>query len=158
MAKVTVLGIGNVLMTDEGVGVRLMEAVRDARHWPDDVAFIDGGAGGLGLLNVIEAAQSLVVFDAAEMHLPPGRHRAIAPEQIAPEPAAARISLHDAPFAETLRLCEQFLRRPREVRILAVQPKTLRPGRGLSPELEAAFDRLVRAGVELVAAACSGAP
>ena len=53
MAKLTVLGIGNLLMRDDGVGVRLLEAVRNARAWLTDVEFIDGGAGGLNLLGVI---------------------------------------------------------------------------------------------------------
>ena len=81
MSHLTVLGIGNILMRDEGVGVRLMEAVRDARPWPGEVEFIDGGVGGLNLLNIIEEAARLVVFDAADMGLPPGQAWVIAPSR-----------------------------------------------------------------------------
>ena len=151
MAKLTVLGIGNVLMCDEGVGVRLLEAVQEARDWPDNVEFIDGGAGGLNLLNVIESAECMVVFDAAEMNLPAGEFRVIRPDQLADEDAAHRLSMHDAPFLETLKLCEEFSRRPGKIVILAVQPKKVDYGRELSEQLRAAFDKLVRAAVELVA-------
>jgi hydrogenase maturation protease len=101
MERLTVLGVGNVLMRDDGVGVRVLEAVRAARTWPGGAEFIDGGVGGLNLLNVIEQADRLVIFDAADLRLPPGQWRVITPEQVADEPAAGRLSLHDAPLLET---------------------------------------------------------
>ena len=108
MAALTVLGVGNVLMQDEGVGVRVMEALRDSRAWPAGVEFIDGGAGGLGLLNVIEQAEAMLIIDAAEMGLPPGEHRLVTLAQLAGDDPAGRVSMHDVPLTETLRLCQQF--------------------------------------------------
>ena len=155
MESLTILGIGNILMRDEGVGVRLMEAVRDARTWPGEVEFIDGGVGGLNLLNIIEEAARLIVFDAADMGLPPGQARVIAPEQVMDEDATGRLSMHEAPFIETLRLCEQFSRRP-PTTILAIQPAVIERGRELSEPILAAFDGLKRQAIELVAAADVG--
>jgi hydrogenase maturation protease len=152
MTKLTVLGIGNILMRDEGVGVRLMEAVRDACTWPRNVEFIDGGVGGLNLLNIIEETERLIVFDAADMGLPAGQARVIAPEQVMDEDAAGRLSMHEVPFIETLRLCEQFSRRP-PTTILAIQPATIEHGRELSEQILAAFDGLKRQAIVLVAAA-----
>jgi hydrogenase maturation protease len=149
MATLTVLGIGNILMRDEGVGVRLMEAVRDAREWPCDVEFIDGGVGGLNLLNIIEEAHRLIVFDAADMGLPPGEARVIAPEQVMDEDAAGRLSMHEVPFIETLRLCERFFRRP-PTTILAIQPAAVEHGRELSGQIIATFDKLKQRGIDLV--------
>ena len=150
MAELTVLGIGNILMSDEGVGVRLLEAVRDSRAWPPAIEFIDGGAGGLGLLNVIENARRLIAFDAADMRLPAGRCRVIGPEQAADEPADHFVSMHDVPFVQTLKLCRQFGGGPELVRMLVIQPKTVQFGRQLSPELTEAFPRLLASGVKLV--------
>ena len=152
MAELTVLGIGNILMRDEGVGVRVMERARDARDWPAEVEFIDGGAGGLNLLNVLEAAERLIVFDSAEMKLKPGEHRIVAPRQVCDEPAEHRASLHDVPFMETLTLCGRFLHRPEDVKIFAIQPAVVDYGRELSDELKAAMPAIVAAAVELVAA------
>lgn len=148
METLTVLGLGNVLMTDDGVGVRLMEAVRDSRAWPASVEFVDGGAGGLNLLNLIESADRLVVFDAAEMHLGPGEHRVISPEQVRSE-TAGRISLHECPFIETWRLARDLFRAP-PTALLAVQPFRVERGRGLSPELAAALPSLAGPAAELV--------
>ncbi len=152
MAKLTVLGIGNILMSDEGVGVRLLDAVRDSRQWGDAVEFIDGGAGGLGLLNIIEQAERLVVFDAADMGLQPGEFRVISPSQVSDDTPANRISMHDVPVTETLELCRQFLHAPDDVRIFAVQPQTVDFGRRLSEPILAAFDKLVSAATEIVEA------
>jgi hydrogenase maturation protease len=149
MAKLTVLGIGNLLMRDDGLGVRLLEAVRQAKSWPAEVEFIDGGARGLNLMGVIESAQRLIVFDAAELGSPAGQHRLISPPQLADD-SAGRISLHDMPFVETLRLCRQFSTAPDDVAILAVQPAEVKRGQGLSPALEREFDRLSKAAVAVV--------
>lgn len=150
MATLTVLGIGNVLMRDEGLGVHLLEAVEIARDWPDEIEFIDGGAGGLGLLNFIEQAERLVVFDAADMHLAPGEYRIVQPEQVANDTPAHRISMHDVPFMETLTLCERFTHAPALVRILVVQPESIDFGRGLGDVLMARFDTILDAAIDLV--------
>jgi len=150
MAKLTVIGIGNILMSDEGVGVRLLEAVRDSRAWPDQVEFVDGGAGGLRLLNVIEQAERLTVFDAADMGLSPGQFRVISPDQIAEQSAEHFVSMHDVPFLETLRLCERFTRCPEILQVMAIQPATIEFGRELSRQLADAFEGLVEAARELV--------
>jgi len=150
MARLTVLGIGNILMRDDGIGVRLMEAVRDARQWPEPVEFIDGGAAGLNLIYVIESARRLLVFDAADMNLAPGEHRVIPAEHLACEQTDHRLSMHDVPFVETLELCRRFFSAP-PATILAVQPANVEYGRDFTPELSVAFDALLKAGIELVA-------
>jgi len=151
MGRLTVLGLGNILMQDDGVGVRLLEAVQPARPWPAEVEFVDGGAGGLRLMEVIEEADRLVVLDAADVGLPAGQCRVVRPDQLQEDALPDRVSLHDMSFLETLRLCRQFARCPREVHILAIQPKVVDHGRRLSPELQGAMDRLVDAATRLIA-------
>ena len=137
-------------MRDEGVGVHLLEAARVARDWDDSIRFVDGGAGGLNLLNVIERSRRMVVFDAADMGLPAGEYRVIPPEKIVDEPLEHRISMHDVPFTETLELCRRFFRAPDELSIFIVQPKIIDFGRELSEELDAAFEKILHAAVELI--------
>ena len=150
MADLTVLGVGNVLMQDDAVGVRLVEAVRDARAWDPGIEFIDGGAGGLNLLTVIERASRLVVFDAAQLDLPVGSSRVVGIEQVTDDGSPGRLSLHELPLIETLRLCRQFLRCPPTV-ILAVQPGSVEYGRGLTAAMQSAMPALTQQATELVA-------
>lgn len=149
MASLTVLGIGNILLGDEGLGVRLMEAVRDGRPWPADMEFVDGGVGGLNLLNVLERSGRLIVFDAAQMQLSPGEYRIITPDQLARE-GDERLSLHEMPFVETYELCRQFLTAPVQVGIFAVQPGDISPGRSLSEPLKSAWPALSAAAADFV--------
>ena len=149
MAELTVLGVGNILMRDDGVGVRLMEAARDARAWDGRVEFIDGGAGGLNLLNIVERASRLIVLDAADMRLPTGAGQVPRMEQVAEDGASGRLSLHEMPIIETLRLCRQFLRCPPTM-VFAVQPADVGHGRDLSPVLQAAMENLTHQVVDLI--------
>ncbi|MGC9454692.1 MAG: hydrogenase maturation protease [Phycisphaerae bacterium] len=151
MARLTVLGIGNMLMSDDGLGPRLLEGVSRRRDWGDGVEFIDGGAGGLNLLNVIESAERMVVFDVAEMGLPPGDYRVVKPEQLADDTPEERISMHDVPFIETLKLCGRFYHSPDTVTLLVVQPKVTDFGRQLSDELSRKLDSLLDVAEKLVA-------
>lgn len=148
MQTLTVLGIGNLLMRDDAIGVRLMEALRDSRPWGPDLLFVDGGAGGLNLLNVIEESPRLLVFDAADMRLAPGEFRVIAPDQVRSD-SAGRLSLHDCPFIETWSLARQFLHAP-ETTLFAVQPALVERGVGLTAELSSVFDSLLAAATNLV--------
>lgn len=141
--KLTVLGIGNILMRDDGVGVRLMEALRDSQDWGDRVEFVDGGASGLGLMTIIESAHRLLVLDAADMGLAPGSWREIAPEQVSAS-GEGRVSLHDAPFIETWQLCKQFFTAPAAT-IFAIQAADVEYGREMTPALKAALPHLLRA-------------
>jgi len=150
MAKLTVIGIGNILMSDEGVGVRLVEKLRDLATWPNQIEFVDGGAGGLNLLNIIEGADRLIVFDAADMRLPPGQFRVISPDQVTEPSPDHYVSMHDVPLMETLSLCERFSHCPEPIRIMAIQPETIDFGRQLSDRLGDAFPGLLDAAGDLV--------
>ena len=91
-----------------------------------------------------------MVLDAAEMNLRAGEHLLVRPEQLADEQLEHRVSMHDVPFMETLKLCERFGESPEFVRILVVQPGNIEFGRELSEDVTARFDELLTATVELV--------
>ena len=61
--KVLILGVGNILLRDEGFGVRAVEYLQQHYQWPDNVRLLDGGTQGLMLLPAIQDCHSLVVLD-----------------------------------------------------------------------------------------------
>jgi hydrogenase maturation protease len=79
MPKVLVLGIGNALMADEGVGVHVARFL-SAHTMPPDVECLDGGSGGFTLLEPMQAAESIVLIDACEDGSPPGTVRRLEPK------------------------------------------------------------------------------
>ena len=72
--KTLVLGLGNVLLQDEGVGVRVIERLQAAYAFPNDVTVLDGGTLGLDLLHVLEESDRAVVVDAVKAGKEPGTH------------------------------------------------------------------------------------
>lgn len=121
--RILVLGIGNVLLTDEGVGVRVIEALRSSFDFSDNVLLMDGGTLGLGLLDSIMEADSLLVIDAVCAASPPGTlhrmtdndlHRAL----------NGKNSLHDLGLAETLTAARMLDKRL-DVVILGVEPENI---------------------------------
>ena len=140
--RLTVLGLGNELMGDDGIGIRVVRALRE-QVLPDDVELIDAGVGGLNLLNAIEQAEAILAIDAAEMNLPPGSYRWVSPEQLR-DSQGPFLSLHDTSFAETLWLAERFFNRP-PTTILAIQPDKVERRMGISPLLAEKLPELVHA-------------
>jgi len=141
-----VLGLGNILMADDGVGVYL---VREAeRLWrqqgepalAERVEFVDAGVAGLGILNVLERAGAVVAVDAARLNAEPGSARWLRPEQLRPE-SAAHWSLHAAGLAGTLRMAALLGPLP-QIYVFAVQPAELTAREGLSEPLKAALPHL----------------
>jgi len=154
MAELTVLGVGNLLLRDEGVGVHVLRALQQRCDDPR-LELIDGGAAGLGLLNVIERSNRLLIIDAARMGLAPGQWRSFSPSQVRERSPAggekkpAGLSLHDCAILEVLMMVERFGRLP-PTTILGIEPELIEHGTELSPTLAANMQRYVQAAMKLI--------
>ncbi len=121
--KITVLGVGNILFSDEGFGVRVIEKLFEQYEFPDNVSIVDGGVLGLNLLGVISEADHLVVVDAVRNGEAAGTFYRIEKEAI-PERIRAKNSLHQVDLLEALTLCQALDHVPETV-ILGVEPKDI---------------------------------
>ncbi|MEE9514451.1 MAG: hydrogenase maturation protease, partial [Candidatus Brocadiales bacterium] len=72
MKKVLILGVGNILLGDEGVGVRVVEKIRNEHTLPDDVEVMDGGTLGLTLIPYLEGREAVFIVDAVDRGGRPG--------------------------------------------------------------------------------------
>ena len=136
-----VLGLGNVLLRDEGVGVRVVQALERV-ILPPDVEVFDGATAGVDLLDVLADRRKVVVIDAIAGDSPPGTVLRLTPADLAPrhEPG---VSLHDFGLLETLALAEQLNAAPKEVVIIGVKPHSVACGLELSPELARTVPQIV---------------
>ncbi len=139
--KLTVLGLGNILSGDDGIGVLLIQKLIERQSEFPLVEFIDGGVGGLRLLNLLEEIPAVLIVDSADMKLQASESRLIIPAQLAEDQGEKGFSLHDISFAQTLAMAERFFSRPATV-IFAIQPKSVEQSDKLSDELNDAFGRL----------------
>jgi hydrogenase maturation protease len=102
---ILVLGIGNPLMGDEGVGVRVVEALATGYDFPEAVELVDAGTMGLGMLHVLRDREFVLVVDAVDgTGTPPGTVVRLSPADIAPNQILH--SLHDTRFVNVLEAAE----------------------------------------------------
>ena len=136
--KVTILGIGNVLWADEGFGVRTVEALNRSHRFADNVQLIDGGTQGIYLVQHVQAADILVVFDAIDYGLPPGTLRLIEGDEVPSFMGAKKMSLHQTGFQEVLAMAELLGTYPQHILLVGVQPQELEDyGGSLRPVVRA---------------------
>jgi hydrogenase maturation protease len=122
-SRILVLGIGNILLMDEGVGVRVIEALRNSFDFSDNVLLMDGGTLGLSLLDSIMEADSLVVIDAVCAGTPPGTLHRLTDCDLDSFLGRSN-SLHDLGLAETL-VAARMLDKRLDVVILGVEPESI---------------------------------
>jgi len=125
---VMILGVGCILFTDEGFGVRVVETLEEQYEFPDNVSLVDGGVLGVHLLGVISQADHLIVVDAIQNRQPPGTFYRLEGKEI-PERLRAKNSLHQVDFLEALTLCQALDKVPETV-IVGMEPsdiETLEP-------------------------------
>ena len=121
---VMVLGVGNILFTDEGLGIRVIEALMDRYEFPENVSIQDGGVLGINLLGVISEVDYLIVVDAIKNGGPPGTLYRLEGDEI-PKRILAKNSLHQVDLLEALTLC-QILDKVPETVILGIEPKDIK--------------------------------
>lgn len=133
--QVTVLGVGNLLLTDEGFGVKVVETLWRRYRFPENVAVIDGNVMGINLLGIVSAADHLIVIDAVKNGSAPGTLHRLAGDEI-PRRILAKNSLHQVDLLEALTLCQALDKVPHTV-ILGVEPADIETlGVELTPGVE----------------------
>jgi len=140
--KIVIIGVGNLLLKDEGVGVHVAQELQK-KTWPLSVEVHDGGVAGIGLLDFFAGASKVLLIDAAEMNLEAGSVVRFTPEDVAGKAGGPRFSAHDIGLLEVLELSRALAQCPAEVVILGIQPKEISWGMELSPEVQASIPKAV---------------
>ena len=133
MKKATlVLGLGNPLMSDEGIGVYLVQRLAKLKDKFSDVDFIDAGTGGMTILHLIENRSKVVIIDCARMGLQPGDIRRFTPDQAETVKALSHQSLHEADILGIINLAKRLGQCPDRIVIFGIEPEVVQPGQQLS--------------------------
>ncbi len=141
---VLVLGIGNILLGDEGIGVRAVEALVERYRLPDEVEVIDGGTTGMGLLDLMAGRERVIIVDAVKTGATPGTIVRLDGDAIPPG-LRERISPHQQGIGDVLAVLTLMGEAPKELVVIGIEPADLDFGVGLSPLIEAKLDALVEA-------------
>ncbi len=131
VASVLVLGLGNILLSDEGVGVRIVEALDASHALPDEVESLDGGTSGLELLDMVADRDCLIVADAVNAGGPAGRVIRLENDEIRML-FETRFSPHQLGLSDLLAALRLIDKAPRRVVVIGVVPENLELGLDLS--------------------------
>jgi hydrogenase maturation protease len=137
-----VLGLGNPLQRDDGVGIRVIEEL-ERRTLPPHIEVMDGGTPGVGLINLMEGHARVVIVDAAEMGRQPGEIVRFRAEDVTLTGSSARFSLHRSGVADALALAGALGVPLPEIVVYGVQPAHVGWGEELSAEVAAVIPGLV---------------
>jgi len=139
---IMLLGVGNLLFTDEGVGIHVIQTLLKEYTFPQNVSVEDGGVLGINLLGIISRADELIVVDAIRNGGPPGTLYRLEGDDI-PKRILAKNSLHQVDLLEALTLCQALDKVPETV-IIGVEPQDIETlGLDLTPPVQAKLEDLM---------------
>ncbi len=141
---ILVLGVGNLLLKDEGVGVHVARRLQDM-ELPSHVEVLDGATAGLDLLDYIEGRNKLVIVDTVKAGRPPGTIYRMTIEDIENEPKTL-ISLHDIDVPHLLNVADMLgIEKPADIVVIGIEPKDMESASlELSPEIEAQIPNVIK--------------
>lgn len=147
-AAVLVLGIGNVLMRDDGAGVH---AAQDFAQSADKgVRVLDGGTLGLSLLPEVKSCSALIVFDAANFGAEPGAVRTFSGDAMDTQLSGVKSTAHEVALSDLLGAADLLGRKPDRRALIGVQPEMIEWGLEPTAAVMAALPAMRRAARELV--------
>ena len=144
---VLVLGIGNVLLTDEGIGVRALNELQRRYSFSDNVELMDGGTAGIELLRHIRKRKHLIIIDAMTFDQEPGTVMRVEGEDV-PAAFRTRISPHQLGLSDLLAAAMLTNELPKNLVLFGVEPASIDIGLDLTDAVEASLGKLIGAVTE----------
>ena len=142
MEKIVVLGVGNILMQDEGFGVRVVEEITRRYTFPEQVQLLDGGTLGMELLRFITGAEGLLIIDAVNGDSSPGSVYYFANEEVK-RYFKQKVSMHELGVQDVLTALDLLEQPIKELAVLGVQPAVIDIGLELSETVQMAMEQAI---------------
>ena len=141
--KTGILGVGNLLLGDEGFGVHVINRLQESYRFPANVELLDGGTAGIMLSPFIEDKDILFVIDIVGLDAEPGSIHLFGHDEVCAGNIQTRMSPHQVGLLEILDLCRLREKAPQRIEMITVVPADLSTRIGLSRPLARAVDRVI---------------
>jgi len=145
--KILVLGIGNSVMADDGVGVKIIQQIQSKYSFPDNVEILDGGTLGLDLLPKLESLDRLILVDAIDIGGKPGSWTRLTGDEL-PIALETKLSPHQMGLKDLLAVSELMGHIPGKMTLYGIQPKSIEMDTEFTPDVTAAMEPVLRAILE----------
>lgn len=131
--KVGIIGIGNLLLSDEGFGIHVLHYLEENFIFPENVQLMDAGTASIYMGPFIEDVDSLFVFDVVDIKAPPGSIHCFSGNEVRAGKIPTQMSPHQLGLLEMVDICALRGKCPDELEYICVVPERLESGLDLSP-------------------------
>ena len=149
MSTTLILGIGNTLLTDEGIGIHVIDHLRETHPDLPGVTCLDGGTLSFTLAGPIAEHDNLIVIDAARLDAPPGSIRTFVGEAMDRHLGGNRQSVHEVGLGDLLDIARLSDTLPRQRALIGIQPASIDWGERPTTEVRRAIDSAARKALQL---------
>jgi len=147
MSQRYIIGFGNYAMNDDGIGLRIVEAIAE-QQLDKDFTVVEVGNDGMQLLTYFrDDVEKILIIDCAKMDMPAAEYLIFSPDDVASEKVVRNISTHEGDVIKLIKLGKELDCPIPEIRILAIEPASLEMDMTLSAELEKRLHDYVQAAV-----------
>lgn len=137
MKKIGIIGIGNPLRSDDGIGIFLLEKLMQQKNLlPKEIEYIDGGTGGMNLLHILAGFETVLIIDAMQFNAAPGEYRLFTANEIITEKNTFFFSTHENQLPQVIQMSKNLGEIPKQFFIFGVQPKDTSFKKNLTDELQ----------------------
>jgi hydrogenase maturation protease len=150
-SPILVLAIGNRLLSDDGVGLDILELLQNDYKWDSRIEFVDGGTQGLALLNRLEDRRSVIFLDAVALRADPGTIHLLYGDEITGDSDTSPKTAHGSGAAELLAAAQLLGDLPDRIHVIGVEPEKLETSIGLSDSVQASLPNAVRLSADRIA-------
>lgn len=148
--KTLVLAIGNKLLSDEGAGLHVLEALNTHHPATEDISYLDGGTLSFTLASAVSDADNLIVIDATQLKSPPGTVSCLVNEQMDQFLGSCKRSVHEIGLLDLLDISRLTASLPERRALIGIQPDTIDWGDTLTEVVEQAVPVAMQHVVELL--------
>jgi hydrogenase maturation protease len=150
-----VLGLGNLLLHDDGLGLTLLRDLESrSGRWGGTAEFVDGGTQGQALLGWLEGRRALLILDAVALGAPPGTVHVLLGDRVGECMPGGQMTAHGGNAGDLLRVAALLDETPGTVAIVGIEPAVVKTGEGLSAEVTAALPEATQRAAELLDEFC----
>ena len=148
-AENTVLGIGNIILSDEGFGVRVVEFLEKNFTFPENVQLIDGGTLGVELTHFVTGTKRLLIIDSINGGAEPGEKFHLRGDELKKH-FAQKISAHEVGIQDVLTMLELSGKKIPHVELIGAQPYSLEAGMELTSQMQKLLPLFADKAVEIL--------
>ena len=147
--EILLLGIGNILLRDEGIGVHTVNKIKERYTFEPEIDIIDGGTKGLDLLPLFEGRKKVLIVDAVDWGNKPGSISILRNGEI-PARLHSKLSVHHIGLGEVLLAAQMLNIMPEEICLVGIQPGSIDTGIDMTPEVNSKMEDLISTVIDIL--------